>query len=197
MSAVSWADRSRSALSRNACQYCNEFGDGGALVAESFAERWDRKERDCGFEAIASTMVVCGSDVLPDSAAPCVSFKEAARSLSVWEVFASPSDWLVVDRVRLAPYRVIGSDGAGNPICVEQVTGAVVLLDHEDWFRTRQFVNSSVGQLAECLLAYMGEQEPERFRSVVQSIDQAALAEGSFWWHQAAGLGTETPDQVG
>ena len=97
-------------------------------MADSFAERWGRKERNCGFEAIASTMVVCGSDVLPDSAAPCVSFKQAARSVPVWEVFASPSDWLVVDRVRLAPYRVIGSDGAGNPICVERgglATGVV------------------------------------------------------------------------
>ena len=68
--------------------------------------------------------------------------------------------------------------------------GADVLPD-EDRFRTRQFVNSSVRQLAECLLAYMGEREPERFRSAVQVIDPAALAERSFWWREATGLGTE------
>jgi hypothetical protein len=84
---------------------------------------------------------------------------------------------------------MIGADGAGNPICLEQSTGTVVLLDHEDHFRTRQFVNSSVRQLAECLLAFMGEQEPERFRSAVRAIDPAALAEQSFWSCAAAGLG--------
>jgi hypothetical protein len=63
------------------------------------------------------------------------------------------------------------------------------MLDHEDRFHTRQFVNSSVGQLAECLLTYMGEREPERFRAAVALIDPAALTEQSFWWHAAAGLG--------
>jgi len=83
---------------------------------------------------------------------------------------------------------MIGSDGSGNPICVEQTSGVVVLLDHEDWFRTRQFVNSSVRQLGECLLVYMGEQQQDRFRSAVWGMDATALAEGSFWWHEAACL---------
>ena len=157
-------------------------------MGESFAERWSRKEHDCGFGVVASKMVACGSDVLPDSAAPCVTFREAACPLPIWEVFASPSDWSPADHERLAPYRMIGSDGAGNPICVEQGTRAVVMLDHEDWFRTRQAVNSSVRQLAECLLAYMGEREPERFREAARAIDPAAMADRSFWWHEAAGL---------
>ena len=84
---------------------------------------------------------------------------------------------------------MIGSDGAGNPICVEEGFGVVVLLDHEDRFRSRQFVNSSVGQLADCLLAYMGERQTEQFRAAVLSIDAEALAEGSFWCHEAAGVG--------
>lgn len=160
-------------------------------MGESFAERWSRKERDCGFGDIASKMVACGRNMLPDSAAPCVDFKEAAQPVRIWEVFASPSDWSPDDRQRLAPYLMIGSDGADNPICIEQGTGAVVLLDHEDWFCTCQFVNSSVSQLAECLLAYMGEQQAERFRAAVRSIDPAALMEYSFWWHEAAGLEAE------
>jgi SUKH-4 immunity protein len=157
---------------------------------ESFADRWSRKERDCGFGDIAFKMVACGPDVLPESAAPCVTFKEAARPVPVWDVFASPSAWSPPDRERLARYRMIGSDGAGNPICIEQGAGAVVLLDHEDWFRSRQFVNSSVRQLAECLLAYMGEQDLEQFKLAVALIDPAALGEKAFWWHEAAFLGT-------
>jgi hypothetical protein len=157
-------------------------------VSESFAERWNRKERECGFGEIACKMVACGKDVLPESAAPCLTFQEAVQPLPIWNVFALPADWSHADRERLVPYRMIGSDAAGNPICVEQNGGAVVILDHEVAFRTSQFVNSSIHQLAECLLAYMGEQQPERFRQAVRGIDPAALAEGSFWWNEASGL---------
>ena len=91
---------------------------------------------------------------------------------------------------------MIGSDGAGNPICIEQGSGAIVLLDHEDLFRTRQFINSGVSHLAECLLAYMGaymgETDADRFRSAVRAIDPPALAEGSFWWHEAGCLESDT-----
>jgi hypothetical protein len=156
---------------------------------ESFTERWSRKGRECGFEATASEMVACGPDVLPAEAAPYLNFDRAARPAPLWEVFGILSQWTGDERARLAPYRMIGSDGAGNPLCVEQGTGFVVLLDHEDRFRTRQFINSSVRQLAECLLAYMGEKQQQRFRAAVLAIDPAAIAEGAFWWHEAAGLG--------
>ena len=167
------------------------FGDGGRVLAESFADRWTRREHECGIDAIAAKMVACGSDLLPDSAAPFLAFKEAERPIPVWEAYGSASGWSPADCERLAAYRMVGSDGAGNPVCVEQGAGEVVLLDHEDGFRTRQFVNSSVSQLAECLLAFMGERDPERFRSAVRAIDPAALAERSFWWQEAAGLGAE------
>ena len=158
-------------------------------MIESFAERWNRKWLACGYEDIGIEMVVCGSGVLPDSAAPCLSFDRATRPVPIWKVFGIPSQWSEAERERLAPYRMIGSDGAGNPICVEEESGVVVMLDHEDRFHTRQFINSSVGQLAECLLAFMGEREPEQFRAAVALIDPAALAEQSFWWHAATGVG--------
>lgn len=158
-------------------------------MLDPFADRWNRKWSACGYEDVGIEMVGCGSDVLPDSAAPCLTFDRAATPVPIWKVFGIPSQWSEAERERLAPYRVIGSDGAGNPICVEEGS-VVVLLDHEDRFHTRQFVNTSVGQLAECLLAYMGERQPERFRAAVALIDPAALAEQSFWWHAADGLGT-------
>ncbi len=160
-------------------------------MSEAFVERWRRKERDCGLEAIASGMVMCGEWLLPRQASPCLSFGGADQPSPIWEVYGSPPDWTAADRMRLAPYRVIGSDGAGNPLCVEQGSGSVWLLDHEDRFQTRQFINSGVGHLAECLLAHMGEQDPERFRVVVRAIDPPALSEGAFWWHEAEGLGTD------
>jgi hypothetical protein len=159
-------------------------------VDEPFADRWNRKWAACGFEDIGITMVSCGAVVLPDEAAPFLNFDQAARPAHIWEVFGNPSQWSDTERERLAPYQMIGSDGAGNPVCIERDTGAVVLLDHEDRFHSRQFVNSSVRQLAECLMAYMGEKDAERFRGAVRGIDLAAMAERSFWWHEAAGLGT-------
>ena len=86
---------------------------------------------------------------------PFLPFDLAALPVPIWEMFGSSADWSPADRDRLAPYLMIGSDGAGNPICLEQVTGQVILLDHEDRFRTVQFVNSGIHQLAECLLAFM------------------------------------------
>ena len=158
-------------------------------MSESFADRWAHKESELELQAIAAKMVACGSSVLPDSAAPCVTFDKASRPAPIWEVFGSPADWSSADRERLAQYRMIGSDGAGNPICVEQTTGSVIVLNHEDGFRSRQFVNSSVPQLAECLLAYMGELGAERFRLAVAQLDAAAIEEGAFWFCEANNLG--------
>jgi hypothetical protein len=164
-------------------------GEGAIRLEESFAERWARKERECGFESCPAKMITCGLGLLPDSAAPFVTFDRAARPVPIWEVFGATADWSPADRERLARYRMIGADGAGNPICLEQATGQVVLLDHEDRFRTVQFVNSGIRQLAECLLAFMGEQDPDRLRKAIAQIDPAALGERGFWWHEAHSLG--------
>jgi hypothetical protein len=118
----------------------------------------------------------------------------AVQSPRVWETYGAPSDWSDSDRMRLASYRMIGSDGAGNPLCVEQGTGAVWLLDHEAQFHTRQFVNSGIPQLAECLLAYMGEREPKRFLTAIRDIDPPALAEASFWTQEASALQADGED---
>ena len=158
---------------------------------DPFTERWRRAELECGLDALASDLVPCGEWVLPRDAAPCLTFDMAERPSPVWEVYATPPEWSAADRVRLSAYRVLGSDGAGNPLCIEQGSGAVWLLDHENWFHTRQFVNSGVRQLAECLLTYMVERQHERFRSAVSAIDPPALSEGSFWSTEAACLGTD------
>jgi hypothetical protein len=159
-------------------------------VDEPFAARWQRKWTACGFEDIGTEMVACGEAVLPDAAAPFLSFGRADRPTPIWEVFGIPDHWPPAERERLAAFRIIGVDGAGNPLCVEQPGGAIVMLDHEDQFRTRQFVNSGVSQLAECLLAFMGERDPVRFRTAVRELDPPAMAERSFWWHEAAGFGS-------
>jgi hypothetical protein len=158
-------------------------------MARSFAERWARKERELGMAAIAAKMVRCGSDYLPDSAAPCLTFDRASKPAAIWTVFGSPVEWSAIERKRLAKYKMIGSDGAANPICIEEPTGTVLLLDHENRFRSVQFVNTNVSKLAECLLAYMGQEDGDSFRSAVAKIDPPAIAEKTFWWHEANFVG--------
>lgn len=83
---------------------------------------------------------------LPAEAAPFLSFEELkARSiLLVREIWHLPSTF--------PNYWCIGSNGSGDPICLS-TTGQVYALNHDNDFAA-EFINTSVRQLAETLLAY-------------------------------------------
>lgn len=84
---------------------------------------------------------------LPRSAAPFLSFgsKYEINIPTLSEL------WGVNDGSR---YRVIGSNGSGDPVAIDTTnTGEVVYLNHDNDFQ-RVFINSTVMQLAEALLAY-------------------------------------------
>jgi hypothetical protein len=161
-------------------------------VATSFPDRRAEKETQLGFDEIASPLIPIGESFLPSSAAPCVDFSQASAPSPVYDVFGGPSDWTESDRRRLESFLMIGSDGAGNPICIEAGSGQIWLLDHEDRFQTRTFVNSSVSQLAECLLAYMGETDPESFKAALDRIDPSALEHAAFWSYELLQLEQES-----
>ncbi len=75
-------------------------------------------------------------------------------------------------------------DGRGNPLCVEvsSAGGAVVWLDHDQAFRGRIFVNSSVAAFAEALLLSASMQLGKRNRlEAMEELDPAAMAPGTFW----------------
>ncbi len=102
-------------------------------------------------------------------------------------------------------YRILGSDGSGNPICIdEEHRSSVVVLEHDGGFRV-QFMNSSVPQLAECLLAYrdfwgrlraagadddfidyrrLPKDIKEWICAELERIDKAGFAKGTFWASQ-------------
>ena len=158
------------------------------MTQTSFAERWARKERELGFdEGFAAAMVERDGQVLPAEAAPFLTFGEFSKQPRIWEVFGPGGPWPQVAKDRLAAYRMIGSDGEGSPICIDETTGAVWWQDHEVSFTRNMLVNSSVQKLGECLLAYMGNKD--RFSSAVQAFDPAALAEGTFWSMAAEWIG--------
>src|SRR4051812_22043383 len=106
---------------------------------DSFEGRWIARQHDCGLAEIGPpTFLACGDAVLPSEAAPFLTFEEAQKMPRLWEVFGPNGSWSVDDKKRVSGYRMIGSDGSGNPFCVEEGTGSAWMLDHEDYFRTRQ-----------------------------------------------------------
>jgi hypothetical protein len=130
---------------------------------------------------------------LPKSCAPCLTFDELADGLQrLWDVY-SPGQWAPNEKLELEHYGLIGSDSSGNPICVDERDGRVVLLDHELLFDVRHresrimLVNSSVCQLAESLLAV--NSLPSAVRpEALERIDEPAMAKGTFWFDEALDL---------
>ncbi|MEM7709106.1 MAG: SUKH-4 family immunity protein [Pseudomonadota bacterium] len=153
-------------------------------MGEDFEQRWAKKEAELG---LYSEMVVIDGVVLPKEAAPCLSF-EARENRKVYEVFGIPEQWSKSERARLDEFFIIGIDGCGNPICVREGDGVIVMLDHEDKFQTEQFVNTGINHLAECLLAYLGETSESQFKMRVRKIDRDAMNNGSFWQLEATAI---------
>jgi len=138
---------------------------------ESFESRWRRRQRECGLAELGPTEFLrAGKVVLPLSASPFVDLKEAQELPYIFDVYGHAADWSTPVRKRPSNYWMIGSDGCGNPICLSARNGAVWILDHEDRFKTRQFVNSGVALFAECLLAYMGEKDPVAMIASVREV---------------------------
>jgi hypothetical protein len=125
----------------------------------------------------------------------------------VYEVYGAPTDWEGEELQRLKPYLMLGSDAGDNPLCLDTANqGRIVWLDHEG-FWVVQFVNSSVAQLAECLLVYAemteasqreGGAEGDPFGaspSLIQQlserigqVDVAAMEANCFWQQWMQGL---------
>jgi len=133
---------------------------------------------------------------LPEEAAPFLSFGPQGSKRwfpSASALYRLPSGYSV--------YRVIGCNGAGDPICIdESENGAVILLDHNAEYR-KKFVNSSIPQLAESLFyyrefvnsviqergedAYLDGDIPSDAKAqavhYIAQIDEMAMKTGSFW----------------
>lgn len=90
---------------------------------------------------------------LPRSCAPFLSFEAVARGPLPLVQYYGARQYRPSDLSHLAPFYVLGSDGAGNPLCLDSAHGGeIVMLDHEDRFQTRTFIASSVATLAKALL---------------------------------------------
>lgn len=125
---------------------------------------------------------------LPDQAAPFLDSGPPKsgtleRASAVWH---QPSAF---DR-----YRIIGGNGSGDPVCLDEETGGqVVYLNHDNRFQ-RELMASSVFTLAECLLEFRdvviaagGDTElvaPEQYAALLarlRAIEPASSGTGGYW----------------
>jgi hypothetical protein len=137
---------------------------------------------------------------LPEAAAPFLGFEVSESLPTLAEAYRQPSEFAI--------YRLIGSDGSGNPIALdENHDGEVVYLDHENGF-ARVLINRSVRQLCASLLAYRklvrvtqmrfgqdafldGKASPsdrKELRRELMRIDEAAIQPGCFWHDELENL---------
>jgi hypothetical protein len=137
---------------------------------------------------------------LPDSAAPFLSFGTEYEI----NIPTLTELWGIADG---SQYRIIGSNGSGDPVAIDTATsGHVVYLNHDNNFQ-RVFINSSIMQLACCLLAckrlikeaqvvngpeaYLDGNVPAdvraRFISTIESSDPPAIVDG-MWADELAQL---------
>ena len=121
-------------------QFIDRWGkDNGPLVPfpKESAERLAISEEE------KESLVQAG---LPEDAAPFLALRipTSEELPTLAEEWAQPTEYRC--------YRLIGSDGSGNPIALdENHQGEAVYLDHENRF-ARLLTNNSIRQLAESLL---------------------------------------------
>ncbi|SIT94016.1 SUKH-4 immunity protein [Pontibacter indicus] len=140
---------------------------------------------------------------LPTSAAPFLSFAgDSEKELSsIFDTFETR-----VDRHKY--FLSIGSDGAGDPVCIDlQNECQVVTLNHEEDFEPT-FMNSSVRELFQFLTLYkrfVGEiirengedafldadftdSQYEKLKKGMEEVDNRALRTNTFWAQELAQL---------
>jgi hypothetical protein len=132
------------------------------MIAEEFRKLWKTDEHDNWVdldvgEINKAPLNNLTKDFLkngfPESAAPCLDFgwrSYKGKFYNIDEVYPK-----LVDHNLAKNYWIIGSDGAGNPICFDVLRNdRIVLLDHEQRFETIEVINSDIFELGKCLLLY-------------------------------------------
>jgi SUKH-4 immunity protein len=137
---------------------------------------------------------------LPSDAAPFLSFVGDTHLKDKYSIISLLTEWFDFLEPEYSRYIVIGSDGSGDVIAINTMNNFTIeWLDHEDYFSSR-FMNSSVGQLANCLLCYrdfikktnadktaedsfetvFSDEQFNSLRNILEAIDEKAISEG-FW----------------
>lgn len=151
-------------------------------------------------EAAAGFLSIVG---LPTSAAPFLSFAgDSERELdNISDIYETEED-------RHRYFLGIGSDGAGDPVCLDLRNECqVVTLNHEEDFEPT-FMNSSVSELFQFLTLYkrfveevirengedafldanFTDSQYEELKKAMEAVDNKALRTNTFWAQELAQL---------
>jgi hypothetical protein len=168
------------------------------ITPQQFKQRWEKvpDDRLVPFPASSLSDVRVASEAraflveagLPAEAAPFLDFGPPKsgtleRASAVWH---QPSAF--------GRYRIIGGNGSGDPVCLdEEAEGEVVYLNHDNRFM-RVLMASSVFSLAECLVELRdlivnagGDTErvtPDEYSQLLarfRTLDPPASGKGGFW----------------
>ncbi len=152
------------------------------------------------FELDKETIDFLYESGLPNDAAPFLNFVGDIHPSDKYSTISLLTEWFDFLESEYSKYVIIGSDGNGDMIVINTKNHFIIeWLDHEDYFSSR-FMNSSIGQLANCLLCYRdfiktinaGKTVDESFdteftdgqfdilHDILKSIDQRTVQEG-FW----------------
>jgi hypothetical protein len=152
---------------------------------------------------------------LPASAPPFLSFNEKVYS----PVLRNVKQYYKLQGEDFSSYYVIGSEGGGDVICIDTKNQDQIMIlssdhihtvdneeeqDYHPQFVPVMFMNSSIHQLAECLLVYRNfvstiraEHNGQSFVEItpsadaltklakeLEAVDLQSIKEKSFWWYQ-------------
>jgi SUKH-4 immunity protein len=171
------------------------------ITPEEFIDRWDSikngplykfKEQDLmntDFSNDVRRFLSIGG--LPESPPPYLEFT-SPKFRPITNVFDMPEQF--------HKYWFLGSTGSGDPICITEKEENIVYLNNGDNYK-EVFVNSSLNQFAECILAYVSmidkaievngedayidndipQSVMEWLKEELERIDSKCLQGGFFW----------------
>ncbi len=146
------------------------------------------------------TFTFLSSYGVPHNIAPCLTFDE-----DCFYDFKTPGQYFGIDEPTLDHYFVIGTEGNGDPICIDiSSNDQIVSLNHDnDWIPL--YMNSNIAKCMFCLVVYCQfiseinsvappkgglsnfleglapKETLSKLRANLISIDSDALKEGSMW----------------
>jgi hypothetical protein len=136
------------------------------------------EERIAALEIDAPSKRILREVGFPEDAAPFLSFREKADKV----LRKLPSAFSFLGQ-EFARYRLLGSNGSGDFICIDESDGSIVYLNHDSDMK-RVFINSSLVQFAEslCLIAEaLQSGYATDFIGELSRIDPAAVGERVMW----------------
>ena len=153
------------------------------MTADEFKKLWDpgKFHRWADLEVAEiekAPLSVLTKDFLragfPEDAAPFLNFGWRSHKGKFYNIAELYPEYTDINSAK--NYWIIGSDGAGNPICFDvSQNDRIVLLDHEQRFEVICVMNSNIEELAACLLLY------KNFISKIQKAnDQSTDSESNF-----------------